>query len=66
MRPRPIYRPTRRRAVERIMPASALCAKLGEDFELFSERTEDAVECESLIHGLESIRDADVGAFDIH
>ena len=48
------------------MPPSVLCARLGEDFELFSDRMEDALERENLIHDLESIRDADIGALDIH
>jgi hypothetical protein len=51
---------------DREIPVPLLCAKLGEDFELFSDRTDDAVECENLIHDLESIRDADLGALDIH
>lgn len=54
------------RAARRAMPPSVLCAKLGEDFELFSDRMEEALERESLIHDLESIRDADIGALDIH
>jgi hypothetical protein len=53
-------------AQARQMPMSLLCAKLGEDFELFSDRTDHAVECENLIHDFESIRDADIGALDIH
>jgi hypothetical protein len=50
----------------REMPAPMLCAKLGEDFELFSDRTEDAVEVESLIHDFESIREAETGPGDVH
>jgi hypothetical protein len=50
----------------RKMPVPMLCAKLGEDFELFSDRTEDAVERERLIHDFESILAADIGALDIH
>ena len=34
--------------------------KLDEDFELFSDRMEDAVEVENLIHDLVSIHDAEV------
>jgi hypothetical protein len=59
----------RRRAAhpaERALPPSVLCARLGEDFELFSDRTDHAVECENLIHVFEAIRDADGGAPDLH
>ena len=38
--------------------------KLDEDFELFSDRVEDAVEVENLIHDFASIHDAEVAAVD--
>lgn len=63
MKNRRSHRPATR---DREMPIPLLCAKLGEDFELFSDRRDHAVECETLIHELESIRDADIGALDIH
>ena len=50
----------------RKMPVPMLCAKLGEDFELFSDRTDDAIECENLIHDFESIREAEIGSGDVH
>ena len=59
-------RSQRSRAEAREMPVPILCAKLGEDFELFSDRMEDAVEWEKLIHEMESMREADIGALDIH
>lgn len=66
MRPRPNHRQARRPASGDAMPPSLLCAKLGEDFELFSDRMEDAVECENLIHDFESIREAEIGSGDVH
>ena len=45
------------------IPVSLLCAKLGEDFELFSDRIDDAIDYENLIHGLVSIHDAEAVAF---
>jgi len=51
-------------AARRAIPPSVLCAKLGEDFELFSDRMDDALECENLIHHLESLHDAEVAAGD--
>lgn len=50
----------------REMPVPMLCAKLGEDFELFSDRADDAIECENLIQDFESIREAEIGSGDVH
>ena len=52
------------RTMGREMPVSLLCAKLGEDFELFSDRMEDVLECENLVHDLSSIRDGEAAMDD--
>jgi hypothetical protein len=64
MKPAEHRRNGRSRTVGRELPPSLLCAKLGEDFELFSDRMEDALECENLIHDLGSIRDDEAAADD--
>jgi hypothetical protein len=66
MRPGQNHRHARRPALRRAPPASDGYSRLGADFELFSDRTEDAVERENLIHDFESIREADIGSGDVH
>jgi hypothetical protein len=46
--------------VGRRMPMSLLCRKLGEDFELFSDRVEDDVASEIMISDLVSMHDAEL------
>jgi hypothetical protein len=46
------------------IPVSLLCAKLGEDFELFSDRREDALECEMLVNDLVTMHDRELAADD--
>lgn len=46
------------------IPASLLCSKLGEKFELFSDRMEDAIEREALIDALVAMHNADISADD--
>jgi hypothetical protein len=42
------------------MPMSMLCRKLGEDFEVFSDRIEDDVASEIMISDLVSMHDAEL------
>ena len=46
------------------IPVSLLCSRLGESFELFSDRTEDDIERDTLIGDFVAMHDAESAADD--